>query len=110
MLVMIVKAQERDDHPDNHLRNLQNGNKHGRLARFDMNGHQKVVEVHEMVDGVIHHDKENPRRRLGHVAVPTVKQDGNMVVPVQENQGFLVNDNEQGIQQLSGVCKSWIIF
>jgi hypothetical protein len=38
--------------------------------------------------------------------MPAVEQDGNVMVPVQENQLFLVNDNEKRVQEFTvkGVC------
>jgi len=50
---------------------------------------------------VVHDDKEDSRRRYCHVGMPAVQQDGNVMVPMQENQVLFVNDNEEGIQQLT---------
>jgi hypothetical protein len=51
------------------------------------------------VDGIIHDTEYNPRRRLGDVTVPTIQQHTDVMVPVQKDQGFLVNDNKEGIDE-----------
>ena len=53
------------------------------------------------MDRVVHDDKKDTVRRSGHIGMPAVQQDGNVVVPVQENEFFLVNDNKKGIEEFS---------
>jgi hypothetical protein len=38
--------------------------------------------------------------------MPSVEQNGNVMVPVQKDELFLVNDNEKGIQEFTacGCC------
>jgi hypothetical protein len=33
--------------------------------------------------------------------MPAVEENGNVMVPVQKDEGLLVNDNEKGIQELA---------
>jgi hypothetical protein len=33
--------------------------------------------------------------------MPAVEENGNVVVPVQKDEGFLMNDNEKGINELA---------
>lgn len=46
---------------------------------------------------IVHHHKEDARRRFGDVRMPAVEQDRNMMVPMQEDEGLLVNDDEECI-------------
>jgi hypothetical protein len=52
------------------------------------------------MDGVVHNDEEDARRARGHVRVPAVQENSNVMVPVQEDERFLVNDDEEGVEQL----------
>jgi hypothetical protein len=54
------------------------------------------------VDGVVHADEEDARWGGGHVGMPAVKEYGNVMVPVQKYERFLVDYDEEGIKQLSG--------
>jgi uncharacterized Zn finger protein (UPF0148 family) len=50
---------------------------------------------------IVHNHKENSGRGLGYVGMPAIEQDGNVMVPVKENERFLVNDNKEGIKQFT---------
>mmetsp|Transcript_3190 Transcript_3190/g.8831 ORF Transcript_3190/g.8831 Transcript_3190/m.8831 type:complete len:116 (+) Transcript_3190:541-888(+) len=49
---------------------------------------------------VVHDAKDDSRRSLGNVGMPAIRQNGNMMVPVQQNKRLLVDDNEVSINQL----------
>mmetsp|Transcript_86991 Transcript_86991/g.130436 ORF Transcript_86991/g.130436 Transcript_86991/m.130436 type:complete len:109 (-) Transcript_86991:344-670(-) len=49
---------------------------------------------------VVHDDKENPRWRCSDIGMPTVKEDCDVVVPVEKNEGLLVDNDEEGINEL----------
>jgi hypothetical protein len=50
------------------------------------------------MDTVIHHHKDNADGVLGHICMPTVQQHRNVMIPVQKNQRFLVNDDEKSVK------------
>ena len=50
---------------------------------------------------VVHDNEENARWLCRDVRVPTVEKNGNVVVPVQKDEWFLVNQNEKGIQEFT---------
>jgi hypothetical protein len=53
------------------------------------------------MDTVIHGHKEQTSRGLGNVCVPAVNQNRNVMVPVQEDKWFLMDDDEECINQLT---------
>ena len=55
------------------------------MARTGMNG---------IIDGCV----DNSCRRMSHHSPPTGKQDGGMVIPMEQNEGFLVYHNEKGVE------------
>lgn len=63
-------------------------------------GHEEVVEVHAGMDRVVHDDKKDTRGRFSHIGMPAVEQDRNVMIPVQENERLLVNNNEEGVDKL----------
>jgi hypothetical protein len=97
-----VKGRAGDSHTHNHLRNLKAGNNHGiEPLRLQAHGCEKVVSVHAGMYRVVHSNKENTRGRLGCIRMPAVEENGNVVIPVQKDEGFLVNDNEKGINEFA---------
>lgn len=57
------------------------------------------------MDQVVHADKPAGSGNVVGVGVPGVEQDGNMVVPVEEDQWLLPQDNEYGISQLRNLAQ-----
>lgn len=55
------------------------------------------------MNGVVHDAKDNPGGCLGDIAVPAVRQDGNVVVPVQKDEWLFVNEDEKGVDEFSVV-------
>lgn len=51
------------------------------------------------MNSIIHDDKKEARWRHGHVRMPAVQQNGDVVVPVQEDEWLFVNDDEERINQ-----------
>ncbi len=51
------------------------------------------------MNGIIHDAKDNTGGCLGNVRMPAIGQDGNVMVPMQKDEGFLVNENEKGVNQ-----------
>jgi hypothetical protein len=51
------------------------------------------------MDPKVHRRKEDATRGLGDIGMPAIEQNRNMMVPMQEDQGFLMNDNEKRVQK-----------
>lgn len=51
------------------------------------------------MDRVIHNDEEETGGTGCHVGMPTVQQYRNVMVPMKENQGLLMHNNKEGIDQ-----------
>ena len=95
-------AHQRDAYPDDHLGNLGRRNHHGRQPLgFAVTRHEAVVKVHNGVDAVVHHHKENAGWTRRHMGMPAMQQDGNVVTPMQKDQLFLVNNDKKGIHQFT---------
>mmetsp|Transcript_11101 Transcript_11101/g.24853 ORF Transcript_11101/g.24853 Transcript_11101/m.24853 type:complete len:250 (-) Transcript_11101:33-782(-) len=52
------------------------------------------------MNGVVHDAKQNTGGGLVDVGMPAVQENRNVMVPVQQEEGLFVNDNEKGIQEL----------
>ena len=70
-------------------------------GRFHLDCHQKVVPVHEGVDPKIHGNKNNAEGGRVAKAMPAVQEYSNMVVPVQEHELLLVDNDEKSIQKFA---------
>lgn len=81
-----------------HLRDLRERDEHGELAGHLESGRfQRVVGVHAGVNQVVHSHEPAAARHHVFVRVPGVEQHGDVVVPVQEDQLLLTQDDEQGV-------------
>jgi len=85
-----------------HLTNLGNRNPNGlEPFGFAPYRHQKVVKVHNGMDCIVHGAKDDTRGRILQVGNPAVDQHGNVMVPVKEDERFLVYNNEERIKQFA---------
>lgn len=50
-----------------------------------MHGHEKVIKVHDGMYGIVHRAKDNSGRRVVDVSEPAKEQNGNVMVPMQED-------------------------
>jgi hypothetical protein len=50
---------------------------------------------------VVHDDKENTWWRRCNIGVPAVKQDSDVMVPVEENEGLLVDNDKECINEFT---------
>lgn len=86
----------------NHLCYLHKGDPHGiEPLGLHFHGHQKVVAVHDGVDGVVHGGHVDANGRGVGVSVPRVEEDGDVMVPVQKQNVLLVNHQEKRIDQFT---------
>eukprot|EP00981_Chlorochromonas_danica_P000288 scaffold67_cov180-Ochromonas_danica.AAC.2 len=98
--VVIVRSSH-DGRAHKHLRDLQQGDDpRGEPLGDLLESLETVVEVHDGVHGVVHGDEVESCARHGHIGVPAEDQHGDVVVPVQEDQRLLAQDNEDGVDQL----------
>lgn len=82
----IVVRPHVDGAAHDHLRQLQHRDRHRQhLRRVLAHAHQRVVRVHYTMDAVVHHDEPTSRGRVFREGIPGVQQDGDVVVPVQED-------------------------
>jgi hypothetical protein len=58
------------------------------------------------MNSIVHGHKEQATRSLGDIRMPAIQQNRNMVIPVQENKGLFMNDNEKGINKFTAVKSS----
>mmetsp|Transcript_16602 Transcript_16602/g.20686 ORF Transcript_16602/g.20686 Transcript_16602/m.20686 type:complete len:96 (-) Transcript_16602:534-821(-) len=85
-------------HSDTHkhltyLRNCDNNGVEPFWFHFDC--HEKIVTVHNRVDGVIHGDEEESTGRCGHIGMPAIEKDRDVMIPVEEDKFFLVDNYEE---------------
>ena len=102
-----VAACYRNGDSDNHLRDLRNRNVH-RLEGLGLaiDRHQEVVKVHNRMHSVIHDTKDQADRCLGDVGSPAIQQHGDVMVPVQEYEFFLVDHNEERVKEFGKLGKN----
>ena len=99
------KAEDGQDDPHHHLGYLQRRHQDG-PGRTDLDRHEEIVKVHDGMNPVVHHTEIQPTGRLGHVRMPTIQQNRNVMVPMQKDQLFLVNHNKERIHQFAGFQKN----
>lgn len=78
-----------------HLRDLGQGDEHGKLPRdSETSRSQGIVRVHQGVHAEVHgHEPTTPGNHVL-VGVPGVQEHSDVVVPVQEDQLLLPQNNE----------------
>ena len=100
--LVVVKSSQRARHTDDHLRDLCHRNPDRvEPLRSELHRHQEIVTIHDCMDGVVHHNKEDSRWRCRHVRMPAVQKDGDVMVPVEEDQRLLVNNNKERIDKFT---------
>lgn len=81
-----------------HLGDLGQGDEHRKLAReLEARRSQGVVGVHDGVDQVVHGHEPAAASHHVFVGVPGVEQHGNVMVPVEEDEFLLPQDNEESV-------------
>ena len=86
-----------------HLQDLGGRDDHGAGAGHPQAGRPgRVVGVHEGVNQVVHGHEPAAARHLVLVGVPGVEQHGDVVVPVQEDEALLPEDDEHGVAWAGG--------
>lgn len=101
VLLQILGRPYVDDAADNHLSQLAGGDEHGDVfPRPVAHGTQRVVGVHDGVHAVVHDDVPACGRCVLRVGEPRVEQHGYVVVPVQEDEGLLAQNDEHRVSQL----------
>lgn len=84
-----------DDAAHEHLRDLRQRDQHGKLARHsEAGGPQGVVRVHDGVHSIVHGHEPASTSYHVLVRVPRIKQYGNVVVPVEEDELLFPKNNK----------------
>lgn len=98
LLVHPAVQQPQDGQAHGHLHDLGSGDHHGAEAGHAHAGRlRRVVGVHEGVDGVVHGHEPASACHLVPVGEPGVDQNGDVVVPVEEDEALLPQDNEDRV-------------
>jgi len=66
-----------------------------------LSSHQKVVKVHDAVDAIVGHTKDNTHWLFPDETEPTEEEHSDMMVPMKEHEWFLVYHDEKGIQKFT---------
>lgn len=90
----------RDGDPHHHLTDLQQGNVHGPKGfRFDARRHEEIVKIHDAVHQIVHDAENESLRGADNVGMPAIEEDRNVMVPMEKDEGFLVNENKKRVQE-----------
>jgi hypothetical protein len=82
--LVVVEGCQGNGDAHHHLRDLGDGNDHGvQPLGLTADRHQKVVQVHDGMDGIVHHHEEDSWGARGNVRVPAIQQDGDVMVPAE---------------------------
>jgi hypothetical protein len=102
----IIKGHQGDGDSNNHLTNLKGRDEH-RIEPLgaDPHGHEGVVKVHAGVNRVVHDNEKDSRRRCGNIRMPAIEQNCNVMVPVKENKGLFVNNDEERVKEFTVGCR-----
>lgn len=85
-------------HPDNESLPLF-GRRIDHLWYAELHGAEGIVGVHECMDGVVHHHEPAARRSVVCVAVPHVDEHAHVMVPMQEDELLLAEDDEDCVTE-----------
>lgn len=98
---VVVDTHGHEERSGNHLRDLHEGDDPGgEPLGHGLDGLHVEVKVHDGVHGQVHRGEVMARTGLGHVAVPAEEQHSDVVVPMQENQRLLTQDDEHSVNEL----------
>jgi hypothetical protein len=95
-----VVDQVVNDTAHEHLSDLRQGDEHGKLpGDAETCGPQGIVRVHDGVHAIVHSHEPTPPCHHVFVGVPRIQEHSDVVVPVQEDQLLLPQNDEY--------CISW---
>lgn len=90
-----------DGTADDHLRQLQGCDDHrDEAGRAELQRTEGVVGVHQRVHAVVHDHEPAGRGGVLGVGEPRVHEDGDVVVPVEEDQRLFAQHDEDGVAEL----------
>jgi len=102
-----MKNSECDGKTKHHLNDLETGGEDGKhLGHPDPHGSEGVVGVHDGVDRVVHHHEESAWGGKANVGVEADPHDGDVVIPVQEDQILFPQDDEGCVKQFHHLWKN----
>mmetsp|Transcript_16724 Transcript_16724/g.27437 ORF Transcript_16724/g.27437 Transcript_16724/m.27437 type:complete len:371 (+) Transcript_16724:308-1420(+) len=96
---VVVGPADAHEDADDHLGELDLGDALG-PGGDDAAGAEIVVVVHEGVDEGVDREEDPADRHVRVGDVPGVEQDGRVVVPVEEDDAFLLEDEQEGVKEL----------
>ena len=65
------------------------------------NCHQIIVKVHDTMNSIVHHTKNDPHWLGLSPAVPAKDKNSNVMVPMQKEQLLFVYHNEESVNELN---------
>jgi len=99
--VHVVPRGDAHSSTDKHLRDLAEGDEEsGEPFGADSERRETVVAIHKGMHGVVHGHEVQPTGCHGRVCIPAVQQHCHVVVPVEEDEGFLAEHDEHRVNQL----------
>lgn len=94
-------GRRQQEDASHHLSQLQTRDAHGdEFRKADSQGRECVVGVHDRVDGSIDGHEDLAEWSSGNRRDPREQQDRHVMVPVEEEDGFLASDEEDRVAQL----------
>lgn len=97
----VLVGPDIDRTADDHLRQLEGCDDHGDGFRWRVSHRAKgVVGVHDGVDKVVHDDEPASGGSVLGVGEPGVEEDGDVVVPVKEDERLFPENDEDGVSEL----------
>lgn len=86
-LVLESVVADGDGDAEDHLGDLEGGDEHGdMLGEAQVERAQRVVGIHESVNGVVHPDEPASTGGVVLVSVPGVHEDSDVMIPVEEDK------------------------
>ena len=99
--MQVVRGRDVNGAAHHHLQGLERGDHHGQhIGHLDPAGPDPVVSVHEGVHCVVHHHEPSAGRGEADIGVPGEPEHSHVVIPVEEDQLLLPEDDEHCVHQL----------
>jgi hypothetical protein len=97
----VVPCRHAHTGADKHLNDLRRGDdESGERLGQALKRLQAVVSIHDGVHSVVHGDEVKARAGERAVGVPAEEENGHVVVPVEEDQGLLAENDEERVDEL----------
>ena len=97
-----VETESRDGAAHHHLANLRHGDPDGlEPLGLAVNGHEKVVKVHDGVNTIVHGAKDHARGGIVEITKVAKGQYRDVVVPMQKDERLFVDNDKERVNKLT---------